>query len=102
DRGVTMFRRLLRQGIRAVQDGRIPDGLCRESDTILGTYANDTVVRVPPAARADEDRQLMRMTGRKLAESYLAHSPLVTRKGPEKPAREGSMSAARNLSSNSA
>ena len=97
-----MFRRLLRQGIRAVQDGRIPDGLCRESDTILGTYANDTVVRVPPAATAEEDRQLMRATGRKLAESYLAHPPLLTTKGFEKAAGEGNQSHVKGLFADSA
>jgi nitrite reductase/ring-hydroxylating ferredoxin subunit len=84
DRGVTMFRQLLRQGIRAVQDGRTPDGLCREADTIIGTYCNDTVVRVPPAATAEDDRRLMRTTGRKLAESYLAHPPLLKRWEPGK------------------
>jgi hypothetical protein len=81
DRGVIMFRQRLRQGIRAVRDGRAPDGLCREPGTIIGTYCNDTVVRVPPAATPEDDRQLMRTTGRKLAESYLAHPPLLKRCG---------------------
>jgi hypothetical protein len=43
----------------------------------MGTYCNDTVVRVPPAPTAKDDRQLMRTTGRKLAESYLADPPLL-------------------------
>ena len=77
DRGVIMFRQRLRRGIRAVQGGLTPDGLCREAGTIIGTYCNDTVVRVPPAPTAEDDRQLMRTTGRKLAESYLAHPPLL-------------------------
>jgi hypothetical protein len=57
-----MFRQLLRHGIRAVQDGRTPESLCREADRIIGTYANDTVVRVRLAATAEQDRQLMRAT----------------------------------------
>ena len=39
--------------------------------------ANDTIVRIPPAPTAAEDQQLMHTTGRKLAESYLAHPPLL-------------------------
>jgi nitrite reductase/ring-hydroxylating ferredoxin subunit len=83
DRGVTMFRQRVRHGIRAVQNGRTPDGLCGEADTIVATYCNDTVVRVPPAQTAEDDRQLMRTTGRRLADSYLAHPPLLTKRKPE-------------------
>jgi nitrite reductase/ring-hydroxylating ferredoxin subunit len=83
DRGVTMFRQRVRHGIRAVQNGRTPDGLCGEADTIIATYCNDTVVRVPPAQTAEDDRQLMRTTGRRLADSYLAHPPLLTKRKPE-------------------
>src|SRR5215468_8988046 len=77
DRGIIMFRQQLRRGIRAVQAGQTPEGLCRESGKLIPTYCNDTIVRVPPASTAEEDRQLMRTTGRKLAESYLAHPPLL-------------------------
>jgi hypothetical protein len=77
DRGVIMFRQQLRRGIRAVQAGQTPDGLCREVGKIIPTYCNDTIVRVPPAPTAAEDQQLMRTTGRKLAESYLTHPPLL-------------------------
>jgi hypothetical protein len=98
DRGVIMFRELLRHSIRAVQDGRTPEGvLCQEADTIIGTYSNDAVVRVPPAATVEDDRQLMRATGRKLAESYLAHPPLLTGRGLEKAAGDGNQSFVRNL-----
>ena len=83
DRGVIMFRNQLRRGIRAVQAGQTPDGLCREAGTVIPTYCNDTIVRVPPAPTAEEDQQLMRTTGRKLAESYLATHPsqLVAERG---------------------
>ncbi len=77
DRGVIMFRQQLRRGIRAVQAGQAPDGLCREAGKIIPTYCNDTIVHVPPAPTAEEDQQLMRTTGRQLAESYLAHPPLL-------------------------
>jgi hypothetical protein len=77
DRGVIMFRQQIRRGIRSVQDGRDPAGLCRDADAIIPTYANDTVVRVPPAARQEEDPHLLRETGRKLAEAYLKDPPLA-------------------------
>jgi hypothetical protein len=76
DRGVIMFRQRLRRGIRTVQGGGTPDGLCRDADRVIATYCNDTVVRVPPAPTAEEDRALMRTTARSLAESYLAAPPL--------------------------
>jgi phenylpropionate dioxygenase-like ring-hydroxylating dioxygenase large terminal subunit len=79
DRGISMFRQHIRRGIRAVQTGHDPAGLCRDAAAAIPTYCNDTVVRVPPAATAKEDQQLMRKTGRKLAERYLQHPPLASR-----------------------
>jgi len=78
DRGITMFRQQIRRGMRAVQAGRDPEGLCRESGAVIPTYCNDTIVRVPPAATPEADQQLRRETGRRLAEDYLKHPPLVT------------------------
>ncbi len=72
DRGVIMFRQQVRRGIRAVQEGQDPQGLSRDAGAIIPTYCNDTVVAVPPAATADEDRVVMRQTGRALAEAYLS------------------------------
>ncbi len=71
DRGVIIFRQQIRRGIRAVQEGRDPEGLWRDSGTCIPTYCNDTVVHVPPAPTPEEDAQLMRTTGRALAESYI-------------------------------
>jgi hypothetical protein len=79
DRGVIIFRQQLRRGIRAVQAGQDPDGLVRDAGTLIPTYCNDTVVRVPAASTPPEDQQLMRTTGRTLAESYLKHPPLSAR-----------------------
>ena len=76
DRGVTLFRQQIRRGIRAVQAGQDPEGLCRNAATCIPTYCNDTVVHVPAAPTPAEDRQLLRTTGRTLAESYLAQPPL--------------------------
>ena len=77
DRGVSMFRNLLRRGIRAVKAGDDPAGLCRDAGAVIPTYCNNTVVRIPPAADLARDKQLMRETGRRLAEGYLANPPLA-------------------------
>jgi hypothetical protein len=72
DRGVSMFRNQIRRGIRAVSAGDHPAGLSRDADTVITTYCNDTVVRAPAAETPLEDQQLMRATGQRLAQSYLA------------------------------
>jgi hypothetical protein len=75
DRGIIMFRRQIRRGIRAVAEGRDPDGLFRQDDRVIPTYCNDTVVHVTPAATPEADQKLMRETGWKLAQSYLDQPP---------------------------
>src|SRR6266850_1175868 len=77
DRGVTMFRQHIRRGVRAVQAGGDPKGLCRNARAAIPTYCNDTIVPVPPAATPEADRQLLRETGRRLADAYLKHPPLA-------------------------
>jgi nitrite reductase/ring-hydroxylating ferredoxin subunit len=78
DRGVMMFRNQTRRGIRAVQAGRDPAGLCYDADMVIPTYCNDTVLRMPPDMDPVIDRQRMRETGGQLAESYLKAPPLLT------------------------
>jgi phenylpropionate dioxygenase-like ring-hydroxylating dioxygenase large terminal subunit len=77
DRGVMMFRSQTRRGIRAVQVGHDPAGLCRDARAVIPTYCNDTVMRMPPQGNSAMDRQLMRETGRQLADSYLKDPPLL-------------------------
>ena len=75
DRGIILFRRQIRRGIRAVAEGRDPDGLFRQDDLVIPTYCNDTIVHVTPAATPEADQKLMRETGWKLAQSYLDQPP---------------------------
>ena len=75
DRGVIMFRNLVRDGIRAVQRGEDPQGLFREEGYVIPTYGNETVIRVLPAATPEEDAKLVRETGLRLAQGYLKHPP---------------------------
>jgi hypothetical protein len=70
-----MFRNQTRRGIRAVQAGRDPAGLCRDAGVVIPTYCNDTVVRMPPNVDPAMDRQCMRETGQRLAEGYLNDPP---------------------------
>ena len=74
DRGVIMLRNQVRDGIRAVQAGNDPRELVRNSD-VVRTYANDTVVRVPPASTEEADTQLVRETGRRVAQTYIDNPP---------------------------
>jgi phenylpropionate dioxygenase-like ring-hydroxylating dioxygenase large terminal subunit len=74
DRGVIMFRRMVKEGIKAVKDGKDPVGIHRDGGTIP-TCSNDTVVRKPSASTPEEDRQLIKQTGLDLAERYLNTPP---------------------------
>ena len=74
DRGVTMFRRLLRDNINAVGRGDDPKGLTWSEQPIF-SYSNDTVARIPAPPSSTEDTQLMRETARSWAENYIATHP---------------------------
>ena len=77
DRGVIMYRNIIRQSIRALEKGDDPKGLIRVKDKIIPTYGNDTVTRVPRAPDTIRDAQLVRDTGLGLAEGYLKTPPAV-------------------------
>ena len=76
DRGVVMMRRLIRQGIKDVQEGRDPLGIVRDgANGVIPTLCQDTVLPIPPAATSEEDAVLMREVGRKVAEGYYVANP---------------------------
>jgi len=77
DRGVTMFRNLIRRGQRAVKAGNDPVGLSPKADVVIPTYCNDTVVRLPGETNLTADDRLLRETGRRLADGYLKDPPLL-------------------------
>jgi phenylpropionate dioxygenase-like ring-hydroxylating dioxygenase large terminal subunit len=66
DRGVIMLRRLVRDGIRAVQAGRDPRELVRQPGAAIATVCQDTVLRIPPAPDPEVDRRLLLETGRRI------------------------------------
>jgi nitrite reductase/ring-hydroxylating ferredoxin subunit len=66
DRGVIMLRKILRDGIRAVESGEAPRGLKLEPGETITTYCQDTVLRVPASGSAADDRALLRQVGRRV------------------------------------
>jgi nitrite reductase/ring-hydroxylating ferredoxin subunit len=66
DRGVVMLRRLVRDGVRAVARGEDPFGTARLDGTVIRTFTQDVVLHRPPAATPEDDRRLLRATGREV------------------------------------
>jgi nitrite reductase/ring-hydroxylating ferredoxin subunit len=60
DRGVVMLRRLVRENIRAVAEGR-PFKALNGGNAVINTYTQDTVLTVPETG--DDDRALRRRAG---------------------------------------
>jgi len=67
DRGVTMLRKIVRDGIRAVAAGRDPKELLREPRRPIATACQDRVLRIAPENDAEADKRLLREMGRKVA-----------------------------------
>jgi phenylpropionate dioxygenase-like ring-hydroxylating dioxygenase large terminal subunit len=77
DRGISLFRRQMRRGIRAVRDGHDPAGVYRTEDAVIPTYCNNTVMRMPAPAAEAADKKMMREAGLRLAKNYLKDPPLT-------------------------
>ena len=80
DRGVTLVRKLLREGIRALQRGEDPKRAVSSGKNAISTYCRNTVLRVPPAGPPETDRELLRNTGRRVAAALLSGQPVSTAK----------------------
>ena len=70
DRGVTMFRKLLRQEIRALKRGKDPRNVRHAPGDLLHTLSQNTIRRIPPAATPEADKELLREVGRKVADGH--------------------------------
>jgi hypothetical protein len=78
DRGILMLRNIVRRGIRAVQNGQDPEPVMWEEEQVIPTYSNHTVIPIPEVPTPEAEEQLLRETGRHVAEGYLKdHSSLV-------------------------
>ena len=60
-----MLRRMIRQGIRAVQQGKPFPSPSDRAEDVVPTYSQDTIVHMPPTG--GDDRALMREVGDKVA-----------------------------------
>jgi phenylpropionate dioxygenase-like ring-hydroxylating dioxygenase large terminal subunit len=68
DKGVVMLRRLLKAGIRAVQEGKEQKGWVKDLAKPIPTYTQDTIMRVPKTGTDDDDRRRMREIGLQVAD----------------------------------
>lgn len=84
DQGVTLFRRLLREGIRAVQAGRDPHGLARGT-AVMATYASDKVVPLSSMTGDPDDPAALMAFAKRMAAEYLRSPPLSNRSVPDHP-----------------
>jgi len=66
DRGVSMLRRMVRKGIRAVGDGREPDCVRGAPGTVISTYCSDSVVHATRRSGRN-DEIVLRDIGRAVA-----------------------------------
>jgi hypothetical protein len=69
DYGVIGFRKMVRDGIRAVAEGRDPLGVSRDPNFRIPSRSQNTIVRVPPAATPEADRELLLKVGLEVLES---------------------------------
>ena len=62
-----MLRRLLREGVRATKDGKDPKGWVRELAGAIETFTQDTVLPIPQTGDEEQDKQLLREVGQRVA-----------------------------------
>ena len=71
DYGVIGMRQMIRDGIRAVQEGRDPVGIVRDPNKVIRTRGQSTVVPCPRAETPEADEQLLKKIGREVADMDL-------------------------------
>jgi len=72
DRGVILYRKLVRRGIRVVAEGNAPKGVHFEGMGERPTYCHNTVARIPALADPEADRRLRIAFGREVTKRILA------------------------------
>jgi nitrite reductase/ring-hydroxylating ferredoxin subunit len=71
DYGVIGMRQMIRDGVRAVREGRDPVGIVRDPNAVIRTRGQSTVVRIPRAATPEADVALLKKRGREVADQDL-------------------------------
>lgn len=77
DRGVILFRQLLKKGIDSVKRGEDPKGVIRNPDEVVHCYGGNIMLRIPAAPTKELDRKLLKATGLKVAQECLDNPPHV-------------------------
>ena len=80
DKGVAMYRRMLRQAVRDLAAGREPPQPAPRANGAVPTMAGDVIVRVPPTNR--DDAELQRIAGRENRANRPRHNRSRTRGAP--------------------
>ncbi len=76
DRGVVMFRRMLKRGIEAVQRGEDPPDIYREGSAPIPSMGTDRVVPCSMFEGDLDDPAVLREIGLKTAQAYLEEPPM--------------------------
>jgi hypothetical protein len=77
DRGIVLFRRYVRRGIEAVQDGQDPHGFYMNADEVPPTFANDYVCLASEIGENYDDPAAQRAFMEKLPDLYRAKPPMT-------------------------
>jgi hypothetical protein len=72
DRGVSLFRRLVHQGIRDVADGRDPVPPAQRADGPIRTYAHDTIRAAPKRNDPEAELALLHEIGTGVTDDVIA------------------------------
>ena len=76
DRGVVLFRKLLRRSIEAVQRGEDPPYMYRTDGRPTPTYGTDRVMLAADVAGNADDPKVLKALGQKTAREYFEKPPL--------------------------
>jgi nitrite reductase/ring-hydroxylating ferredoxin subunit len=74
DRGVIMYRKLVRRGIRAVESGQVPSTWATQTQSPIPTYSRDTVLRLSAGKDMESDRELLHAAAEDVFASPLTRS----------------------------
>ena len=72
DRGVSLFRRLVHQGIRDVAGGRDPVPEAQRADGPIRTYAHDTILPTPMHNDPEAELAQLRAIGSAVTDDVIA------------------------------
>jgi phenylpropionate dioxygenase-like ring-hydroxylating dioxygenase large terminal subunit len=76
DRGIVLFRRFVRHGIQAVEQGQDPKGFFMRQDDVAPTFANDRIVKATDIGGNPDDPTVLRAFGNRIAADYIVHPPM--------------------------